>query len=39
MLLDDVQEQIRETAREFAVNRLAPGAAARIAIMPFPGKS
>ena len=36
MLLDDVQEQIRETAREFAVNRLAPGAAARDRDHAFP---
>lgn len=36
MLLDDVQEQIRETAREFAVNRLAPGAAARDRDHTFP---
>ncbi len=36
MVLDDVQEQIRETAREFAVNRLAPGAAARDRDHTFP---
>ena len=36
MLLDDVQEQIRETAREFAINRLAPGAAARDRDHAFP---
>lgn len=36
MLLDDIQEQIRETAREFAVNRLAPGAAARDRDHAFP---
>ncbi|WP_313059901.1 acyl-CoA dehydrogenase family protein [Agrobacterium cavarae] len=36
MLLDDVQEQIRETAREFAVNRLAAGAAARDRDHAFP---
>lgn len=38
MLLDDVQEQIRETASEFAVNRLAPGAAARDRDHTFPRK-
>lgn len=36
MLLDDLQEQIRETARDFAVNRLAPGAAARDRTNTFP---
>lgn len=36
MLLDDLQEQIRETARDFAINRLAPGAAARDRTNTFP---
>lgn len=36
MLLDDLQEQIRETARDFACNRLAPGAAARDRDSTFP---
>lgn len=36
MLLDDIQEQIRETAREYAVNRLALGAAARDRDHAFP---
>ncbi|NSZ66470.1 acyl-CoA dehydrogenase family protein (plasmid) [Agrobacterium tumefaciens] len=36
MLLDDVQEQIRDTARDFAINRLAPGAAARDRTNTFP---
>ncbi len=36
MVLDDVQEQIRETAREFSVNRLAAGAAARDRDHTFP---
>ncbi|MCM2293960.1 acyl-CoA dehydrogenase family protein [Allorhizobium sp. BGMRC 0089] len=36
MLLDDLQEQIRETARDFAINRLAPGAAARDRDNAFP---
>ncbi|UNK40943.1 acyl-CoA dehydrogenase family protein (plasmid) [Shinella sp. H4-D48] len=36
MLLDDLQEQIRETARDFAIHRLAPGAAARDRENAFP---
>ncbi|MCM2477565.1 acyl-CoA dehydrogenase [Rhizobium sp. CG5] len=36
MLLDDLQEQIRDTVRDFATNRLAPGAAARDRNSAFP---
>jgi butyryl-CoA dehydrogenase len=36
MLLDDLQEQIRDTVRDFARNRLAPGAAARDRDSTFP---
>lgn len=36
MLLNDTQEQIRETARQFAQERLAPGAAARDREHAFP---
>ncbi|KQT52893.1 MULTISPECIES: acyl-CoA dehydrogenase family protein [unclassified Aureimonas] len=36
MLLDDLQEQIRSAARDFAVHRLAPGAAARDRDSAFP---
>ncbi|ENQ80617.1 acyl-CoA dehydrogenase [Brucella melitensis] len=36
MLLTDTQEQIRETARDFAQERLAPGAAARDREHAFP---
>ncbi|KAB2677998.1 acyl-CoA dehydrogenase [Brucella tritici] len=37
MLLNDTQEQIREAARQFAQERLAPGAAARDREHSFPG--
>jgi butyryl-CoA dehydrogenase len=36
MLLDDLQEQIRDAVRDFAINRLAPGAAARDRDSSFP---